>query len=78
MTKYNGHKNYNHWNVCLYLFNEYPIYCKMVKIVNGSKTRDEAARAILSFVRRCWTDRTPDGVRWTYSAVRAAITNWNK
>ena len=26
-TTYNGWKNYETWNVALWLFNEYPLYC---------------------------------------------------
>ncbi len=44
MPKYNGHKNYNHWNVALWIFNHEPNYNLMRTCIKGSDTLDEAAK----------------------------------
>ena len=73
---YNGHKNWNHWNVSLWLFNDYPLYQVMVYAVN-EYPRGEAARFILSSMLNHFEDgKTPDGAPFTFTSIRAAITNW--
>ena len=69
---YNGHKNWNHWNVSLWVYNEETIYRMMCEIIARSKTLDEAAREILHHL----PERTPDGAPYSFSSVRAAIRNW--
>jgi hypothetical protein len=49
--KYNGHKNWNHWNVSLWLFNDEPLYRLMCDIVACSDTLDEAARDLAHIVK---------------------------
>jgi hypothetical protein len=53
---YNGWKNYETWNVALYIQNEYNLYTLAKRCKNYS-----------DFLRYSWPDRhaaTPDGVRW--------------
>ena len=70
MSKYQGHKNWNHWNVSLWLFNDEGLYSIVVRHVRRrSGTKDEAARRILSEL----PEKTPDGAPYTFSSVRAAI-----
>jgi hypothetical protein len=45
---YNGHKNYNHWNVALWLFNDESLYRRMRYLLRRFDTKDAAARALLS------------------------------
>ena len=66
---YNGHKNWAHWNVSLWLFNEEPLYRLACRAMKFAPNRDEAARRLL----RDLPPTTPDGARYTFSAVRAAI-----
>ncbi len=68
---YNGHKNYNHWNVALWLFNDYETYHLVVWAVKHCPTLDHAARLLNDVTDR----QTPDGVTYTYTSIRAAITN---
>ena len=76
-TTYNGHKNWNHWNVSLWLFNDPNLYSIMVFAVNDSDTRNEAARFILSSMLNHFEDgKTLDGAPFTFTSIRAAITSW--
>ena len=71
MTKtYNGHKNYNYWNVSLWLGNDEGFYrfaleCKR----NNKNSRDAAAE----FIAGVGADKTPDGEKYTISNVMAAL-----
>ncbi len=69
---YQGHKNWNHWNVSLWLFNEYDTYKMMQAAISITNTRDNAARYILKKL----PPKTPDGAPYTYASVRAALVGW--
>jgi len=70
---YNGHKNWTHWNVSLWLFNDEWVYNDMRRHVRFAPTLDIAARRILAIL----PERTPDGARYTFTSIRAAIANWD-
>ena len=72
MAKYNGHKNWNHWNVSLWLFNDEGLYRFMVDEMRRSGTRDDAARRMVSLL----PSKTPDGAPYTFTSVRAALVGW--
>jgi hypothetical protein len=83
---YNGHKNWNHWNVSLWLFNDEPLYRHMCHLVRMSRTKDIAAKEML-YALQCWntpdpqepeqaTPHTPDGAPYTFTSVRAALSHW--
>ena len=74
MTKYQGHKNYNHWNVNLYLQNDYHLYKMISRLVAGTRTKDEVAQYLLDFL----PSHTPDGVKYSFSSIRAALMGWEK
>jgi len=65
----NGHKNWNHWNVSLWLFNDEDLYDLVRKMVRWSPTKDRAAVRIL----RNLPSHTPDGAPYTFTSVRAAL-----
>jgi hypothetical protein len=73
---YNGHKNWNHWNVSLWLNNDEGLYraalCHL-KAAGGSRKR--AARslyyALTSETPR--TLKTPDGAPYSVTTVYAAM-----
>ncbi len=73
---YNGHKNRNHWNVALWLFNEYDLYLLMESAISITNTRDSAAKYILKGLHKQGHVSTPDGVRYAYTAIRAALVGW--
>lgn len=69
---YNGHKNYNAWNVSLWLSNEECLYRLVQICLKTSRNKDLAARKILSQL----PDETPDGVKFSYTNVRLALVGW--
>jgi hypothetical protein len=77
MPKYAGHKNWNHWNVSLWLNNTETLYFAMQTWIKASKNKDTAARAMLYALTSGQfgppTKETPDGARYTFSSVRAAM-----
>ena len=74
MTTYQGHRNWNHWNVSLWLMNEEPLYRLCQYHIRKCRTMNDAAKAIALDL----PTETPDGAPYSYTAIRAAITNWNK
>ena len=69
---YNGHKNWNHWNVSLWLFNDETTYRLMRFCVRHNHTLDDAAHALL----RHLVAHTPDGAPYTFTSIRAALVGW--
>ena len=70
---YNGHKNYNYWNVSLWIGNDEGLYNMARDYVRQCRNKDEAARAFVDCMKECGHDKTPDGAPYTISAVRAAL-----
>lgn len=71
---YNGHKNWNHWNVSLWINNDEGLYRWALECVRSSSNKDEAARKFLADVE----SKTPDGAPYTFSSVRAALVGMEK
>lgn len=65
---FNGHKNWNHWNVSLWIRNDGGLYCYAVELCR-KHGKDRAAHIMLDGLPR----ETPDGAPYTYSSVRAAF-----
>ena len=70
---YNGHKNYNHWNVALWINNDYGLYCLARDLIKELKNRDKATEALLNDLHGVGIYDTPDHVRYTKTAIRAAM-----
>ena len=67
---YNGHKNWNHWNVSLWLFNDETLYRMVLRCLHRSATKENAARWIAGLLDG---QSTPDGAPYTYTSIRAAL-----
>ena len=69
---YNGHKNWNHWNVSLWINNDEGLYRLAQVCVEVAKNKDDAAK---KFMGCCGYKgaKTPDGAPYTLSSVRAAM-----
>ena len=72
MSKFNGHKNWNHWNVSLWINNDEGLYRMALDMCRRYK-RDEAARRMLETLSDCGVTKTPDGAPYSVSSIRAAM-----
>lgn len=71
---YNGHKNYAHWNVSLWINNDEALYRAALECIRHTSTRDAAVRAMAAYLPA----RTPDGARYSHSAIRAAMVGMKR
>ena len=72
MPKFNGYKNWNHWNVSLWINNDEGLYQKARSAVMG-RSRTAAAVMLIEDLRDHGTTHTPDGAPYSLSSVRAAM-----
>jgi hypothetical protein len=70
---YNGHKNWNHWNVSLWLNNDEGLYDMARRAVRRAKTKDKAATMLMEELRSLDITSTPDGAPYSVSSIRAAM-----
>lgn len=74
MAKYNGHKNWNHWNVSLWINNDEGFYRLARAAIKVRKTKDAAAREMLEALKHDHgVTKTPDGAPYSVSSIRAAM-----
>ena len=69
---YNGHKNWNHWNVSLWINNDEGLY-NLARECCKHCTKDTAASAMLSTLNESGIYKTPDGAPYSESSIRAAM-----
>lgn len=74
MPKYNGHKNWNAWNVSLWVFNDGPLYGLARDCLSEFPTRDAAARGFIEILRESGVRETPDGAPYTFASVRPCFS----
>jgi hypothetical protein len=75
MAALNGHKNWNHWNVSLWINNDEGLYGMARELVRDSESRDLAARSMLEALREFGNTKTPDGAPYSVSSIRAAMVD---
>lgn len=73
MAKFNGHKNWNHWNVSLWINNDEGLYRLALHLVKHCGSCDVAAKQLMKEFRVIGTTRTPDGAPYSVSSIRAAM-----
>jgi hypothetical protein len=66
---FNGHKNWNHWNVSLWINNDEGLYRMAQDCVRQTGTKPDAARMLLTLL----DPKTPDGAPYSFSSVLAAL-----
>ena len=72
---YNGHKNWNHWNVSLWIGNDYGLYNLALDHIKGHvRNLDGAARAMLGDLESLDMPKTPDGAEYSFTTIRAALS----
>jgi len=70
MSTYNGHKNWNHWNVSLWLMNDEGLYLMVEQALNDLSSLNAAARDLAAQLKG---QSTPDGAPYSLTTIRAAI-----
>jgi len=77
MAKHQGHKNWNHWNVSLWINNDEGLYRLAQRCLNQAKamgsSRDTAARDMFGELTQTGDFATPDGAPYSVSSIRAAM-----
>lgn len=74
MAKYNGHKNWNHWNVSLWINNDEGLYRMARDCVRHNRgSREAAAQSMLEILTGARVTKTPDGAPYSASSIRAAM-----
>ena len=70
---YNGHKNKTHWNVSLWINNDESLYRTAKEFISYNSNRNDAARDMMLFPEQTGQDKTPDGFKYSKTAIRAAM-----
>jgi hypothetical protein len=70
MAKYNGHKNYNFWNVALWIANDEGLYRFALDCLRTTKNRKEAAKLFIEHMPK----KTPDGAPYSFSSVMSGMS----
>jgi hypothetical protein len=74
-AKYNGHANYNAWNVSLWINNDEGLYDLARDCIRQNRRygRDRAAQQFVECMQDCGAHKTPDGVPYSKTNVRRAM-----
>lgn len=72
MAKYNGHKNWNHWNVCQWINGDEGLYREAMRWA-AITNRKEAAASFLKSLHSMGVTHTPDGAPYSVTTIRAAL-----
>lgn len=73
MAKFNGHKNWNHWNVSLWINNDEGLYLHALGLVRRQCGKQWAAEMMLLDLQSAGNTKTPDGAPYSVSSIRAAM-----
>lgn len=70
---YNGYKNWNQWNVSLWINNDERLWQEAVHFVRYYGVKSKAAQGMLDWLHDQGITETPDGAKYTKTAIRAAM-----
>lgn len=70
---YNGYKNWNHWNVSLWINNDEGLYNMARDYVRSCKTRRIAAAQVMEALHEIGVTRTPDGAPYSVTTIMHAM-----
>jgi len=71
--KYQGHKNWNTWNVSLWINNDEGLYRLALECIRATGNRQGAAAMMLRELQGQGLEKTPDGAPYSVSSIRAAM-----
>lgn len=69
MAEYQGHKNWNHWNVSLWIANDEGLYNLAREAIRRCRNKTAAA----CYMMEVLPEKTPDGAPYSISSLRAAL-----
>ena len=69
-------KNWNHWNVSLWINNDQGLYNLAKDMMRQTRSIYKAADAILNTLQECGITHTPDGAKYSRAAIVAALRGW--
>ena len=75
MAKFNGHKNWNHWNVSLWINNDEGLHRMAQNFIARYPRvgRQKQAQLMLSRLKDEGITHTPDGAPYSVSSIKAAM-----
>ena len=73
MSGSNGHRNWNHWNVSLWINNDELAYNRAKRLIRRCGTKEKAAKAMMLELKEGEFTHTPDGAPYSVSSIRAAM-----
>lgn len=73
MTAFNGHKNWTQWNVSLWINNDEDLYRVARTFKRVNHTAQEAAEAMQTHLLMAGIRETPDGAKYSVTALKAAM-----
>ena len=78
MTTYNGHRNWDYWNVSLWIGNDEGLYNLARDCIRSTRTRRQAAAQFIEIMAAERKTKTPDGASYTIDKVMRAMTGFTK
>lgn len=74
MSGYNGHRNRHHWNVALWISNDFGTYRAAQELLRANASVGNATTQFLKWAAQAYPKgETPDGYAFTPATVRAAL-----
>ncbi len=70
---YNGHRNWNAWNVSLWINNQEELYRMARYWIAIARNRREAAKLILEELHESNVTSTPDGAPYSKTTIELAL-----
>lgn len=70
---YNGYKNWNQWNVSLWINNDEGLYRMAKAAIKRNRGKKDARYAAAYDLLGLLPDKTPDGAPYSVTAIRAAM-----
>jgi hypothetical protein len=71
--QYNGHKNWNHWNVSLWINNEETLYRLAIDCLKSATNKQGAARGFMHCLASAGVKKTPDGAPYSVTSILAVL-----